>query len=174
MVMKSGKYRDELLELLKKLAEKDLDFVICGGVACVLQGVERATYDLDIAIAFENKNIEKLISSAKEHSLKPRIPEPAERLLDENRRKAWVKEKGAIVFTFFSVESPLQLDIFLTEEIPYDELKKSADIFEVEGMKLFVCSKKQLVKLKKLIEPLRDKDMQDIKELEKLINEEGK
>jgi hypothetical protein len=41
-------------------------------------------------------------------------------------------------------------------------------------MKLFVCSKKQLVRLKKLIKPLRDKDMQDIKELERLINEEGK
>lgn len=174
MVKNSSKYKDELLELLKRLAKKELDFVICGGVACVLQGVERATYDLDIAIAFENKNIEKLISSAKEYSLKPRIPEPAERLLDENRRKEWVKEKGAVVFTFFSDESPLQLDIFLTEQIPYDELKKSSDEFEIEGMKLFVCSKKQLVKLKKQIKPLRDKDMQDIKELERLINEEGK
>jgi hypothetical protein len=174
MDKKSSKYRDELLGLVKRLAEKELDFVICGGVACVLQGVERATYDLDIAIAFENKNIEKLISSAKEYSLKPRIPEPAEGLLDENRRKIWTKEKGAIVFTFFSDESPLQLDIFLTEQIPYDELKKSADIFEIEGMKLLVCSKKQLVRLKKLIKPLRDKDMQDIKELERLINEEGK
>ena len=172
--MKSSKYRDELLELVKRLAKKEVDFVVCGGVACVLQGVERATYDIDIAIAFEIKNIEKLISSAKEYSLKPRIPEPAEGLLDENRRKAWIEKKGAIVFTFFSDESPLQLDIFLKEQIPYDELKKSADVFEIEGMKLFVCSKKQLVRLKKLIKPLRDKDMQDIKELEKLINEEGR
>jgi len=174
MVNESSKYRNELLELTKELTRNEVDFVICGGVACVLQGVERATYDLDIAVSFERRNIERLISLSKAYSLKPRIPEPAEKLLDEKQRKLWIEKKGALVFTFVAIDSPLQLDIFLTELIPYDELKKNANVFVIEGLKFFVCSKKQLINLKKLIEPLRDKDMQDIKELERLVNEEGK
>jgi predicted nucleotidyltransferase len=173
-VNKSNKYKDELLELTKELTKRGVDFVICGGVACVLQGVERATYDLDIAVSFESRNIEKLISTAKARSLIPRIPEPVEKLLDEQQRKLWIKKKGALVYTFAANDSPLQLDIFLTELIPFGELKKNASIFEIEEFKFLVCSKKQLIKLKKLIHPLRDKDLQDIKELEKLIDEEGK
>ncbi len=165
---------DQLFELMKELSRNEVDFVVCGGVACVLHGVERATYDLDIAIAFERKNIEKVINSAKSFSLKPRIPEPAERLLDEERRKFWIEKKGALVYTFTSDDSPLQMDIFLSELIPYKELKKKASIFEVEGMKLAVCSKKQLIELKKMIEPLREKDLQDIKELERMTNDEDK
>jgi hypothetical protein len=159
---------------MKELSRNEVDFVVCGGVACVLQGVERATYDLDIAIAFERKNIEKLINCANAFSLKPRIPEPAERLLDEERRKFWIEKEGALVYTFTSDNSPLQMDIFLSELIPYKELKKRANIFEVEGMKLAVCSKKQLIELKKMIEPLREKDLQDIKELERMTNDEDK
>jgi hypothetical protein len=163
-----------LFELTKELTKEGVNFVICGGVACVLQGVERATYDLDIAVSFERKNIERLIRSAKRCSLIPRIPEPPEKLLDERQRKLWMDKKGAVVYTFAANDSPLQLDIFLSELVPYDELKKNANIFEIEGMKLFVCSKKHLIDLKKLIQPLRDKDIQDIKELERLIDEEGK
>ena len=39
---------DKLFELMKALSESGVKFVVCGGVACVLQGVERATFDLDI------------------------------------------------------------------------------------------------------------------------------
>lgn len=37
-----------LLKIITSLVEKDVDFVICGGVACVLQGCERTTFDIDL------------------------------------------------------------------------------------------------------------------------------
>ena len=41
---------DSLFSLLKELAGVSVHYVVCGGVACVLQGVERSTYDLDIEL----------------------------------------------------------------------------------------------------------------------------
>ena len=51
---------NKLLEVIKTLAENKIDFIICGGVACILQGCDRSTYDLDINIAFDDDNIKQL------------------------------------------------------------------------------------------------------------------
>ncbi|MCX7726059.1 MAG: hypothetical protein N2053_04340 [Chitinispirillaceae bacterium] len=70
-----------LLNFLKELVLKDIDFVVCSGIACVLHGSERTTFDLDIAVSFEKENIEKIINFFKENSnFIPRIPEPIEKL----------------------------------------------------------------------------------------------
>ena len=42
-----------LREILENLVEQDVKFIICGGVAAVLHGVERMTIDLDISLDLE-------------------------------------------------------------------------------------------------------------------------
>ncbi|MDQ3022482.1 MAG: hypothetical protein M3R36_18230 [Bacteroidota bacterium] len=54
---------------------------------------ERATYDIDLSVSFEKSNLEKIIKVVQKFGLKPRIPEPVENLLDENKRKDWVEKK---------------------------------------------------------------------------------
>ncbi|MEO8665265.1 MAG: hypothetical protein ABI462_07200, partial [Ignavibacteria bacterium] len=103
-----------LISLIKALSKANIKYIICGGVACVLHGVERATYDLDISISFEKENLEKLVDITGKYNLVPRIPEPVENLFNEEKRKKWLDEKGALVYTFVSGNSPLQLDIFLS------------------------------------------------------------
>lgn len=39
-----------LKEMLVTLTDAGVEFVVGGGVACVLHGVERVTLDLDIAV----------------------------------------------------------------------------------------------------------------------------
>lgn len=163
---------DELFELLRELSTVGVQFVICGGIACVLQGVERATYDLDIAISFEKQNIEKILKVAKKFNLTPRVPEPAESLLDDKKRQEWIDSKGALVFTFVSGNSPLQIDIFLKYPKTYPELSKNADRISIDELTFYVSSKEDLLFVKRLIIPPRPKDLQDIQELEQLIEME--
>lgn len=94
-----------------------MKFVICGGVACVLHGVERATYDIDLSVSFERSNLEKIIEVTKKFDLMPRIPEPVENLFDESKRNEWFEKKGALVYTFISNNSPLQPDIYMLPEV---------------------------------------------------------
>lgn len=51
-----------IFEFIKLLVSQNIDFVICGGIACILQGCERTTLDLDINVNLIEKNIEKLIT----------------------------------------------------------------------------------------------------------------
>ena len=164
----------DLFNLIKELSKADIKYLVCGGVACVLQGVERATYDLDISVSFEENNLRKLIEVMKNSKLIPRIPEPVENLLDENKRKEWFEKKGALVYTFLSGKTPLQLDVFLNYPRTYDELFKNSDELEIDKVKFRVSSIEDLLFVKRMIDPARDKDLTDIKELEKIYGAKNK
>ena len=165
---------NDLLEVLKALNNYGIKFVICGGVACVLQGVERATFDIDISVSFEEDNLERIIKLAEELKLSPRIPEPINNLKLEVRRKDWFEKKGALVYTLNFQDSPIQLDIFLSYPYSYEELKHRADKIKIDEFEFLISSKEDLLFVKKLISPIRLKDKIDIEELEKLLEDENK
>ena len=165
---------DNLFNLLKELSKADVKYVICGGVACVLHGVERATYDIDLSVSLEKSNLEKIIEVTKKFGLKPRIPEPVENLFNESKRKEWFENKGALVYTFVSNNTPLQLDIFLSYPKSYEELFENSEEINIDNVKVTVSSINDLLFAKKLIEPLRDKDIIDLKELERIKTEKNK
>jgi len=165
---------DNLFNLLKELSKADVKYVICGGVACVLHGVERATYDIDLSVSLEKSNLEKIIEVTKKFGLKPRIPEPVENLFNESKRKEWFENKGALVYTFVSNNTPLQLDIFLSYPKSYEELFENSEEINIDNVKVTVSSINDLLFVKKLIEPLRDKDIIDLKELERIKTEKNK
>lgn len=167
-------FRNDLLETLKQLNNFGIKYVICGGVACVFQGVQRATFDVDISVSFETENLEKIIKLAKELNLKPRMSEPIESFLNEDKRRDWFENKGALVYTLNFYDSPMQLDIFLNYPLSYLELNKKADTVEIDGFKFLISSKEDLLKVKKMVNPMRTKDKIDIEELEKLIENENK
>lgn len=162
---------NNLIELLKELSKAKVKFVVCGGVACVLYGVERATYDIDLSVSFEKSNLEKIVEVVKNFDLKPRIPEPVENLFDEKKRMEWFTKKGALEYTFVSGSSPLQLDIFLSYPVSYEKLLSNSNEIIIDDLKLSVSSIKDLLYVKNLINPKRDKDLTDIKELTGIINE---
>ena len=163
-----------LFDLLKELSAAEVKYVICGGVACVLHGVERATFDIDLSVSFEKSNLEKILLVARKFGLKPRIPEPVENLLDEIKRKEWYEKKNALVYTFVSDNSPLQLDIFLQYPMSFEELTENSKLIIIDNVSMNVSSPEDLLFVKKLINPLRDKDITDIKALEEIIGKRKK
>ena len=103
-----------LREILENLVEQDVKFIICGGVAAVLHGVERMTIDLDISLDLEYTHLEKFLFFIKKMNFVPRVAIPANSILDPLKRKMMVEEKNALVFTFIDPDKPYrQIDIFL-------------------------------------------------------------
>ncbi|HEX2787033.1 MAG TPA: DUF6036 family nucleotidyltransferase [Ignavibacteria bacterium] len=157
-----------LFTLLEELAKSNVKFVVCGGIACVLHGVNRVTLDIDILADMDEVNLKKIIDIAHSYGLKPRIPEPVENFLDESKRNKWVEEKNALVYTFFSDDGKIQLDVFLKYPINYKDAFKKADKIEYRNLDLYVTSIEDLLFAKKNVLPPRHKDLQDIEELEKI------
>jgi len=144
-----------------------VDFILGGGVACVLHGVERVTMDVDVAVHMESANWDRLVRVINAMGLLPRAPVRPETLIDPKVRQAMVKEKQALAFTFVHPDEPsLQLDVFLRPELSYESLKAHADWMELADIRLKILSPAKLLELKKGIQPPRPKDLLDIAVLE--------
>jgi hypothetical protein len=162
---------NRIKQTLVALVDANVRFVVCGGVACILQGVARATHDLDVRVALEEVDLQRLVGVARALGLRPRIPEPLEALLDPERRRVWVEEKLAVVYTLQSSSGAFALDVFLAYPIGFAELVAGADAFDVEGRTVLVSSKRHLVEAKRAVQPPRKVDLRDIEDLLEIIDE---
>ena len=160
--MAAGEY---ILDLIKDLIDNQVKFIVCGGVAVVLHGVERMTMDLNLSVDMSKENLEKLLSVIQKNNLTSRAPIPPESLLDRDILDAIVQGKGATVFTFVDNDKPYkQLDIFITDEYEYNAIVDQTEEFQIEsGYRIKVVSIKKLIEMKKKIDPIREKDLHDIK-----------
>lgn len=157
---------DPYREILAALTEARVAFIVGGGVACVLQGVERVTMGVDLAVAMTSNNLPGFIRVMRELRLKPRVPIAPESLLDPVVVEAMVREKHALVFTFVDPEFPLrQVDIFLRNDLSYENLLPDSEWVELGSISVRILTKQKLLALKRGIRPLRAKDALDIEYL---------
>ena len=68
-------------EILFALTDAGVEFVVGGGVAAVLHGVERVTLDIDLALDMDPANVEKFLHVMDELGLQARVPVPARDLM---------------------------------------------------------------------------------------------
>ena len=157
-------------EILTALTTNKVNFIVAGGVAAVLHGVERVTMDVDIALEMEDVNLKRFLDAIRSLSLKPRVPVKDDFILSKNNRELLVKEKNALVFTYDHPSNPFfHLDIFLTEDLAYSKLMQDCDTFDLDGVEIKVVSIPKLIELKKNVDIERSKDDHDIIELEKIL-----
>jgi predicted nucleotidyltransferase len=162
-----------LLEFIACLTDKGVEFIICGGMAVVYHGIERMTMDLDIAINMAPDNMKKFLAAVKDLGLTPRVPVPPESLLEKKMVDFFIREKNAIVFTFWDTDSPYrQIDIFLTKDKSYDVLLEHTIDAAVGDHIVKIISIEKLLEMKLAIQPPRDKDKMDIAALKKIIEQE--
>jgi hypothetical protein len=162
--------QNHLKEIIYGLADRGVDFIIGGGVAAVLHGVERVTMDLDIAVDLSAANMAKFKAAIDELGLKPRVPIPIEKLADPAIVRQMIDEKHAVVFSLTDPNNPLRhLDLFIRPELTYLALKPHTVNVEADGRILRVLSASHLLALKEAIQPPRPKDVLDIAELRALL-----
>ncbi len=162
-----------LIETLCVLADSGVRFVVAGGAAMLLYGVNRLTLDLDIAVAADQANLERFLSTLRELKFIPRAPLPPETILNGAVVERLVEEKNALVFSFWCTDPPYtQIDMFLTRENGFDQLVSDARIVRVSGRTVLVASRSKLIEMKGRVKPIREKDLSDIKALE-LIGQTG-
>jgi hypothetical protein len=159
--------QSHLIDILCVLVDKGVQFVVAGGTAIVLHGIQRMTLDLDIAVSPDQTNLRRFISTLNHLKFIPRAPVPAEIILNRERVEALIREKNALVFTFWCPGEPYkQIDMFLTRENSFDGLVSDARMLTVRGRAVLVASRRKLIEMKRRVEPIRDQDLSDIQALQ--------
>jgi hypothetical protein len=159
-----------IIQIFLALEQAGVDYVLCGGMACVMQGCDRTTQDMDIALLMEKSNLEKAIAVFKSLNMIPRIPEPMESLTDTAIRESWINDKGAMVYTLFSSDGLFQVDVFLHYPIRWEDLKMRAQSMMIGKSLVPVSSRADLITAKQAVNPPREKDLWDLRVLLELEN----
>ena len=145
--------------LLRTLAQAEVDFVVIGGVAIVVQANPRFTRDLDICHATDTANLQRL--GAVLVSLEAR-------LRDVDGDVAFVPDARTLRHTQMLTLSTREGDLDLLVDPPgspgYPALRRRADIVELAGASVRIASLEDLLEMKRAAG--RPQDHVDIESLE--------
>jgi len=156
------------IEIFKKFNEERIKYIVCGGVAVNLLGIPRMTYDIDLLIKMEEKNLRKLLSLLKRLGFKPKAPVNIMELCCESKRKEWIRNKNMKAFNLYNTNWAIsEIDILIESPVSYKEAIKRALYKRVEGVRIPVISGPDLIKMKQ--NSPRKQDKADVRYLRKIL-----
>lgn len=142
--------------LLAKLADARVAFIVVGGVAVALNGYVRFTEDVDIIVERSPENLQRMLDC---------LSSFGEGFARELNLQDFSDEEGAIRIV---EETELcQIDIFTRMSgLRYEDLLSGAVPSEAAGSRFFYASRASLIRLKST--SVREKDRMDVSVLQRL------
>lgn len=154
------------LDLFAALNRK-VDYVLIGGLAIALHGIERATMDIDVTVAMTPDNLNSLVDMAREFGMTPVLPVPLEALSDLDQLAQWHRERNLEAFALRAPGHPgLTLDVLLHPPVNYVDLRRRAVTFQAGSVPVVVACIDDLIALKQAVS--RPIDLADIEHLKRL------
>jgi hypothetical protein len=141
---------NRLKEVFKSFHQHDVKYVVIGGIATILHGVPRTTFDLDILIEATQENVEKLLEAMLDAGLGTADLTTAEEIL--------AKE---ITIFIDRVRIDVQTS---TPGLLFDDAWKNKITMEYQGQEFQVVCKEDLISAKRASG--RDVDLEDVRLLE--------
>ncbi|MGH2710578.1 MAG: DUF6036 family nucleotidyltransferase [Actinomycetota bacterium] len=161
-------------DTIKALNDAQVRYIVVGGLAVILHGHIRHTYDLDLIIDLTPEEAHRAMAALTELGFRPKVPVKAEEFADPAARARWIEEKGMTVFSFWDpVDSSLIVDVFVGEPIPFEDLWSRSLVLPLKSTEVRVASIPDLIELKRRAG--RHVDLTDIEVLEDMlrIQDEG-
>jgi predicted nucleotidyltransferase len=148
-----------LRELLERLVEAEIRFILVGGLAVNAWGYMRATQDVDVVPDPDPGNLAKLDELLRGLGGKVDV---GGQLLDSNSITTFLRTGDR---TFVRTELG-QIDILqgLPQVPRYEDLEKQAKEIDLDGLEVRVCSLEHLLEMKRASSRSRDHD--DVQALE--------
>jgi predicted nucleotidyltransferase len=148
--------------ILRRLVARGVDFVVIGGIAAVLHGSARNTFDLDICFATDRVNLDALgevlvALHARPRGLAGDVPFTPD---GDTLRKVEV-------LTLVSDAGDLDVLARPAGMKSYAELRRRADRFDLGDYAVLVAAIPDLLAMKRAAG--RPKDLQDVDELEAIL-----
>ncbi|MFH2203736.1 MAG: hypothetical protein ABIJ96_11510 [Elusimicrobiota bacterium] len=145
--------------MAEALESRGIAYAIAGGHALAFHGALRATYDIDIVIKLDKKNILGVEEALASIGLKSRQPINAEQMF--NFRQEYIDNKNLKAWTFQNPsDSSEVIDIIITHDLKKMKSKK----IQSGKYMLRVIAKKDLIAMKKAAG--REQDIEDVKALQ--------
>ncbi len=156
--------------LFAALEARKLRYVVVGGLALVLHGVDRLTADIDLAVDLAPEAAASLIATLLSAGFRPAAPVNAMLFADPAARAAWRRERGMRVFSLWDTTGTRPtIDLFAESVIPFEDLWRNAITIEIaQNLTIRVASIPHLIQLKEIAG--RPQDLADIERLRAILS----
>ncbi len=141
---------NQLLDVFSSFQKYQVKYLVIGGIASVLYGVPRATFDLNVLIEATPDNAKRLLDALEEaHLGTASLTSPKELLAHE--------------ITVFNDQVRIDVQTF-TPGIKFENAWENRNTIEYQGRNFFVVSKEDLIASKRAAG--REKNLEDVRLLE--------
>lgn len=155
------------IDLFAALDRHHVQYLLIGGLAVTLHGIERATMDVDITVAMTPANLDALIATAQELRLSPVLPVPLDSLKDIELLKKWHEERHLEAFALRTPDvAGVTLDVLLFPPVAFDGMAQRAVEFKVGNTPVRTAAIDDLIALKEAVG--RPIDLSDIEHLQRI------
>ena len=155
------------LDLFRALEAHKVRYLLVGGLALNIHGVERATMDVDLMLALDPDNTLAFIDVAKQLGMQPVLPVALEDFADPAKLRAWIETKHMLAFALRPRQaSDPTVDILVQPLVDFDLAWNRRIEKDLGGIHLSLATIDDLIALK--TGTGRQRDAADIQALRQL------
>jgi len=157
------------LDLFAALNRHEVGYVLIGGLAVALHGVERNTMDVDVCVVVSPDNLARLTAAARELKLQPILPVPLGALEDIETLERWHTERHLQAFALRSDQlAGVTLDVLLFPPVNPQDMVQRAQRLDIAGVQVPLACIDDLIALKQSAgRPIDLADIEHLKRLQK-------
>src|SRR5438876_5107495 len=138
------------LDLFRALNNGGVRYVLVDGVALNLHGVERATMDVDVAIALDADNLARAVRAFRGLGLQPIAPVSWEDVMRPGQIEGWHREKHMLALGLRKIEGfAPTVDILTNPSVPFEALQQHSETKDLSGILVSIASIDDLIALKR-------------------------
>jgi len=154
----------DFIGLFSLLVAARVRFVVVGGLAVLLHGLDRLTADVDLAIDLSTDATQDAVRALTQGGYRPMAPVDPMSLADPERRRDWQTTRGMKVFSFWdSTNTRPTVDVMLAPIVNFDELWAEAAVVTIGGVEVRIASVPHLIRMKEAAG--RTQDLADVERL---------
>ena len=160
----------DYLGIFKELNANGIRYVIVGGMAVNLHGVPQMTYDIDLLLDLEDRNVERFIKLLSRWGFNPKVPVRIEELADPVRRNDWITNKHMKAFKLVNPEWAIrEIDVLIDTPVDFSSAEQGKKVSVIQGVPVPIIGIEDLIRMKEHTD--RQQDAADIRSLKELRDE---
>jgi Nucleotidyl transferase AbiEii toxin, Type IV TA system len=154
----------DFIGLFTLLAAARIRFVVVGGLALLLHGLDRLTADVDLAIDLSTDAALEAVRALTQGGYRAMAPVDPVSLANPELRREWQTTRNMKVFSFWDTTNTRPtVDVMLAPVVSFDDLWADAAITTIGDVEVRIASVQHLIRMKEAAG--RPQDLADLERL---------
>ena len=154
----------DFLSVLREFQERNIRYVLVGGLAVLLHGVDRLTADIDLVVDLVPEQATRAVETLLALGFRANAPVDARGFADPVVRKRWQRESGMLVLSFWDPQNRLPtVDLFADYPMDFEALYEDSLLLPLATTAVRVASVEHLIAVKRAAG--RPQDLDDVNRL---------